>query len=304
MSRQGDIDLRVVSDAEIPAWAHLAATVPGPPVAGEAEQAAQLARAPQLARRSSYLAWVGDRAVARLCLRVHGRRADVWDLGLAAELLDEDLKAALIGAIEAQAYSQGATRLVVEVGTVHAGLLTRVGYRIARVRVAMKARPVHRPVICDRAMRHPRPDDEADVAAMGRLMYDTYHGAIDDVGQSLDEALEEAREALGGDYGPFLAGCSFVLEGDGEPAGAAWVMEHSNDEALLAEVLVRPNYRGQGYARPLIQAAMNACLDHGWPKMVLAVTRNNVPAEGLYRRMGFEQDPRSEFCDLEKELAD
>ena len=303
MSRQGDIDLRVVSDAEIPAWAHLAALVPGPAIGGEAEQAEQLARAPQPARRGSYLAWRGDRAVARLRLRVHGGRADVWDLGLTAEVLDEGLAAALIGAIEARARTQGATRFLVEVSSAHAGLFTTVGYRVTRVRVAMIAQTVHRPVTCDRAMRHPRPDDEADVAAMGGLMYDTYHDTIDDVGQSLDEALEEAREVLRGDYGTFLAGCSFVLEGDGEPAGATWVMEHAPDEALLAEVMVRPNYRGRGYARPLIQAAMNACLDQGWRKMVLAVTRNNIPAEGLYRRMGFEEDAESEFCNLEKELA-
>jgi ribosomal protein S18 acetylase RimI-like enzyme len=304
MSRQCDIDLRVVSDAEIPAWAHLAAMIPGPAIGGEAEQADRLARAPQHARQSSYLAWRGDRAVARLRLRVHGARADVWDLGLTAEVLDEGLDAALIGAIEARARAQGATRFFVEVGTTHAGLLTKAGYRVTRVRVALIAQTVHRPVLCDRPMRHPRPDDEADVAAMGRLMYDTYHDTIDDIGQSLGEALEEAGEVLRGDYGTFLAGCSFVLEGDGEPAGATWVMEHTDDEVLLAEVMVHPSYRGRGYARPLIQAAMNACLDQGRGKMVLAVTRNNVLAEGLYRRMGFEEDPGSEFCDLEKELAD
>ena len=302
MSRQGEIDLRVVSDAEIPAWAQLTAAVPGPAIGGEAEQVEQLARAPQHARQSSYLAWRGDRAVARLRLRVHGRRADVWDLGLTAKVLDEGLDAALIGAIEARAQCQGATRFFVEVGSAHTGLFTKAGYCVTRVRVAMTAKAVHRPVACDRAMRHPRPDDEADVAAMGRLMYDTYHGTIDDIGQSPDEALEEAGEVLRGDYGTFLADCSFVLEGDGGPAGATWVMEHTHDEALLAEVMVHPDYRGRGYARPLIQAAMNACLERGFTDMVLMVTLGNVPAEGLYRRMGFVEEPGFEVDHLEKEL--
>jgi GNAT superfamily N-acetyltransferase len=167
----------------------------------------------------------------------------------------------------------------------------------------MMAEPVRQPVICDQALRHPQPDDEADVEALGRLYYDAYRGAVDDIGQSPADAMHEARETIAGYFGRFLAGCSFVLDGQDGLAGATLVTEASEDTALLAEVMVHPAYRGKGYARPLIQAAMNACLDEGWHKMILTVTRNNVPAEGLYRRMGFEEERGTEFYQLEKRLA-
>jgi GNAT superfamily N-acetyltransferase len=162
---------------------------------------------------------------------------------------------------------------------------------------------VRRPVVCDRTPRHPRPDDEADVEAIGQLYYNAYRGAIDDIGQSPADAMNEAKETLGGYFGRFLANCSFILDGNDGLAGATLVTEAYEETALLAEVMVHPGYRGRGYARPLIQAAMNACLDEGWKKMILTVTRNNVPAEGLYRRMGFEEEPGTEFYQMEKKLA-
>ena len=307
MTEDKVISLRVISDDEIPAWVRLAVarslTEPGAGIDDEAECVERFDQAPEQWRQVSYLAWRGNHAVARLRLSAHGAIGEIWGLDLAPEVRAEGLDAALIAAIEALARTQGATRLFPEVAPSDAALFIKAGYHLGNLRVEMMAEPVRRPVVCDRPLRHLKPDDEADVEALGQLYYDAYWGAIDDIGQSPADALNEARETLAGFFGRFLANCSFVLDGQDRLAGATLVTEASDDTALLAEVMVHPGYRGQGYARPLIQAAMNACLDQGWQKMILTVTRNNVPAEGLYRRMGFDEEPGTEFYQLEKKLA-
>jgi len=304
---EGRISLRVVSNEEIPVWVRLAAprslAEPGAGIDDEAECLERFAQAPEQWRQISYLAWRGSRAVARLRLSVHGAIGEIWGLDLAPEVRAEGLEAALIEAIEALAGTKGVGRLFAEVAPGDTALFIKVGYHLGNLRVEMMAEPVRRLVVCDRPLRHPRPDDEADVEALGRLYYEAYRGTIDDIGQSPADAMNEARETLAGYFGRFLADCSFVLDGHDGLAGATLVTAAADDTALLAEVMVDPGYRGQGYARALIQAAMNACLDQGWQKMILTVTRNNVPAEGLYRRMGFEEEPGTDFYQLEKKLA-
>jgi len=300
------ISLRVVSDDEIPVWVRLAAArslaEPGAGIDDEAECVERFDQAPEQWRQVSYLAWRGNQAVARLRLSAHGTIGEVWGLDLAPEVRAEGLDAALIEAIEALARTKGVERIFPEVAPGDSALFIKAGYHLGNLRVEMMAEPVRRPVVCDRPLRHPRPDDEADVEAIGQLYYDAYRGAIDDIGQSQADAMNEAREALAGYFGRFLADCSFVLDGQDGLAGAALITEASEDTALLAEVMVHPSYRGRGYARALIQAAMNAC--HGsWKKMILTVTRSNVPAEGLYQRMGFEEEPGTVFYQMEKKLA-
>ena len=301
------ISLRVVSDDEILVWMRLAAArsmaEPGAEIDDEAEYLERFDQAPEQWRQVSYLAWRGNRAVARLRLSAHGSIGEIWGLDLAPEVRAGGLEAALIAAIEALAGTKGVARLFAEVAPGDTVLFIKAGYHLGNLRVEMMAEPARRPVVCDRSLRHPNPDDEADIEALGRLYYNAYRGAIDDIGQNPADAMNEARETIAGYFGRFLANCSFVLDGHDGLAGATLVTEASDDTALLAEVMVHPGYRGQGYARPLIQAAMNACLDQGWQKMILTVTRNNVPAEGLYRRMGFEEEPGTEFYQMEKKLA-
>ena len=295
--------LRVVRDAEIPLWAHLTVTtLENLEVADEAEYMKRFAQEGVETRQMGFLVWHNGRAIGRLRLRVSGDQAAAWGLGLAPEALAEGLESALVEAIEDQARNAGAGHLYAEVTPSLTTLFSGAGYRPKKSRVGMRAKLVHRPVVCGRTMRHPRPGDEADVQAIGQLYYDAYLNTIDHDGETLDEALAEAKRTLGDQYGHFLADCSFVLEGTDGPAAATLVTEESDDTALLAEVMICPGYRGQGYARPLIQAAMNACLERGFTDMVLMVTLGNVPAEGLYRRMGFVEEPGFEVDHLEKEL--
>lgn len=298
------LNLRNVSDEEIPTWAHLTATTLQGVQSTAEEVARQFAQAPEDSRSISFLAWHGDRAVARLRLRISGDQASSWGIGLIPEARDLGLERALPRAIEARACAAAAARLAVVLEPSLVNPFVGAGYRVTKSRIAMRARLEHRPVVCNRPLRRPLLDDGAEVQAIGRLYYAAYLNTIDYEGEPLEEAHAEVQRSLDGYYGDFLAGCSFVLEGQERSlAGMTMVTKDSDNTVLLAEVMVHPDYRGQGYARPLIQASMNACLEQGFADMVLTVTLGNVPAEGLYRRMGFVAEPEHEYHHLEKSLG-
>lgn len=307
MSKEPTIHVRVVSDDEIPVWARLTArTVESGQEMSEAEIAAALAEGSGHTRDISRMAWLvesdgGERPVARLRQSLTGTRAEIWGLGIAAEAAAQGLERPIVRALADHARAAGVRHLLIQVGSDQVALLTRAGFRLTRARVDMVAQLERRPASCGRPLRHPRLDEQ-EIQDIGRIYYEGYLGTIDDDGATPEEALEQARRCLAGDYGEFLPDCSYLLDGDNGLAGAALITVHAEGAALLAEVMILPAYRGRGYARPMIQSAMNACLDRGLKEMWLAVTRNNVPAEGLYRRMGFAEHPGSEVYHLEKEL--
>lgn len=56
---------------------------------------------------------------------------------------------------------------------------------------------------------------------------------------------------------------------------------------LPACVFVAPSHAGGGLGRRLIEAAMHALGEQGYPLLSLAVTEDNVPAWRLYESLGF-----------------
>jgi ribosomal-protein-alanine N-acetyltransferase len=67
------------------------------------------------------------------------------------------------------------------------------------------------------------------------------------------------------------------------------------DEAHIATIAVHPDYRGQGIARRLVRVALKEAILKGMGEATLEVRANNLAAQNLYRRFGFEivgQRPR------------
>jgi len=308
MMEETSLSLRAVGDAEIPLFAAITmAALPGVHTDAQ-EYAKQLARETADRRAMSILARCGDRAVGRMRLQSFGESATAWGLGLTPEATTQGLAPLLLAALERHARGAGVRRLILELDSstsqdVHGAALAN-GYRTRKRRVTMWAAVERRAAPCDRVLRHPLPGDAAEAQALAQLMYDAYWNTIDYDGETPDAARDEVRRLYNDEYGLFLPGCSYVLPGDdGQAGGAALVTREAEDHAFLAEVMIHPCYRGRGYARPLIQAAMNACLDAGFPQMGLVVTLGNVPAEGLYRRLGFVEEPGGEQHHVEKDLA-
>ena len=60
------------------------------------------------------------------------------------------------------------------------------------------------------------------------------------------------------------------------------------DEAHIATLAVHPDYRNKGIARSLLATALRATLRRGYHKATLEVRANNIAAQRLYHRFGFE----------------
>lgn len=60
------------------------------------------------------------------------------------------------------------------------------------------------------------------------------------------------------------------------------------DEAHIATIAVLPEYRGQGIATELLKTALTEVIRVGFTIATLEVRINNIFAQNLYRRFGFE----------------
>jgi len=314
MSALGDLQLRWAADEDAPAVARLSKEIDPDMDETQAGLAELFLHSPAEARRTMYLARQGDRPVARVRFKSAGELAWAWGIGWLPALEEghrgpgwaaqdgtpAPALAGLVRALEAQARGAGARRLTVELLDPQVPAFAAAGYRPSKRRVEMAAPLVRRPVACDRPLRPPRPGDPAEREALARLLYEGYLGSVDQDGETEEVARAETVHVLDGEYAPFLAECSMVIEGDGGPApagpalsglaGAALVLREGRSLSWLAELVVHRGFRGRGYGRALVQAAMNSSLDHGYEQMGLVVTLGNMPAEGLYRRLGFREE--------------
>ncbi len=88
----------------------------------------------------------------------------------------------------------------------------------------------------------------------------------------------------------------------GRPTSELWVMEHSVagivayavlwcilDQAELANIAVRSEYRGQGYASRLLERVLQIVRDREVETIYLEVRASNTRALELYERFGFSQ---------------
>jgi len=103
----------------------------------------------------------------------------------------------------------------------------------------------------------------------------------------LDTMLEDCRR---------YAGEVFVLEVDGAVAGFTTVFtrvpferldEPPGDYALIAELLVRREYRRRGYARALLAHGERYAASQGATELRIGVLSDNTPARTLYLDFGF-----------------
>ena len=103
----------------------------------------------------------------------------------------------------------------------------------------------------------------------------------------------------------------------GRAGSELWVMEHPDagliayavlwcilDQGELANIAVRPEYRGRGYAARLLERVLQIARDRTVETIYLEVRASNTRAVELYRRFGFSQvGVRKKYYDKPKEDA-
>lgn len=140
---------------------------------------------------------------------------------------------------------------------------------------------------------HARPVTHQDGPLLGALMFDAYHDTIDDEGETPTDAQVEIENVLGGQHGPLMSECSFVVEEDERALGATIITDWTDErtgkrQPLLAFLMTHPDAMGQGMATFLLSQSINALLAHGETELVLFVTVGNEAAQHIYQKLGFE----------------
>lgn len=79
------------------------------------------------------------------------------------------------------------------------------------------------------------------------------------------------------------------LEADGQLVAFA-LFNTVLDECTLLDTAVAPDYRRRGYAREVMQVAMQALAQRGIVRCLLEVRVSNAGAIALYERLGFTVD--------------
>ncbi|WP_434092488.1 ribosomal protein S18-alanine N-acetyltransferase [Rossellomorea marisflavi] len=78
-----------------------------------------------------------------------------------------------------------------------------------------------------------------------------------------------------------------VIEDEGQIAGycGVWIVV---DEAHITNVAILPSHRGKGYGELLMRKIMEMAIESGARVMTLEARVSNVPAQSLYRKLGFQ----------------
>jgi ribosomal protein S18 acetylase RimI-like enzyme len=69
-----------------------------------------------------------------------------------------------------------------------------------------------------------------------------------------------------------------------------WGIESGGKEALIDEIFISPEVRGQGLASALIEAALNRARELDTKAVFLETERDNPQSRALYERLGFRTE--------------
>lgn len=83
-----------------------------------------------------------------------------------------------------------------------------------------------------------------------------------------------------------------------EPVGCLR-LEESNDAISIYGFGVRPDYRGRGYGRQMLEETIRAVRPHSQKQITLEVDTNNNNAFGLYRSVGFTVRTTYDYYNLD-----
>ncbi len=133
--------------------------------------------------------------------------------------------------------------------------------------------------------------EAADAPELARLHEAAYRGQLDRYLFQLDpephrDAEIQVREILGGRWGEWLAGASFVVS-PSRPIVAATLVVRAPYGPLIADVMVDPSRQGEGLGRAVLTATVRDLRARGESVIVLNVTDGNDRAIRLYERTGF-----------------
>ena len=100
---------------------------------------------------------------------------------------------------------------------------------------------------------------------------------------SLENELENLESFYAG--GALLVGCE-----NGTPVGCIAIRKVDENTCEAKRLFIKPEYRGKGYARILLESMLSKAHELGFTQVSLTTKPSVMPvAYGLYGRMGFRE---------------
>ena len=132
---------------------------------------------------------------------------------------------------------------------------------------------------------------DSDIEWLLKAMHEFY--AID--GYPFNEEI--ARPALEKFIGNSSLGRLWLIEAEGKAVGYValtfgYSFEFHGRDAFVDELFVDSAYRGQGIGNQTMQFIEERCREFGIAALHLEVERENLAAQGLYRKFGFKDHDR------------
>jgi putative acetyltransferase len=85
------------------------------------------------------------------------------------------------------------------------------------------------------------------------------------------------------------SGMFFIAEADGEIAGCAGLLRHTDETAEVKRLYVRERYRGRSLGEQLVSTVIKKSRLLGFSKLILDAVPQTKFAQKLYERMGFTE---------------
>ncbi len=145
------------------------------------------------------------------------------------------------------------------------------------------------------SIRAARPDDSALIFTLVRELAD-----YEKLSHEIDASEDMIAAALFGSA-PRLY-CD-IAEWEGVPAGfAVWFLNFSTFRGrhgiYLEDLFVRPDHRGRGIGKALLQRLAQRCVDEGYARFEWAVLDWNAPAIAFYKSIGAQVKDEWKICRL------
>jgi len=83
----------------------------------------------------------------------------------------------------------------------------------------------------------------------------------------------------------------FLIRDKGAPVGCGGIQLYGNEYGELKRMYVRPQHRGSGYAKLMLNRLADYARDRGVPLLRLETGIHQTAAIGLYERAGFQSVP-------------
>jgi GNAT superfamily N-acetyltransferase len=132
----------------------------------------------------------------------------------------------------------------------------------------------------------------AELGAAAEVMQAAYRGGIDAEISELYRTPGGCRTVLQNLIhqrlgGLFVAEASALARYQGQLIGFTVITEIAPQQGHLAQIVVLPQYQGQGVGRALLRHSQARLIDLKFPTLSLIVSQANHPALKLYQAMGF-----------------